>query len=43
KTAAEDVVRDDDQPQDTLEPKTDKTPKQDWFKQPPRPPTPNPE
>ncbi|GJU85437.1 hypothetical protein Tco_1292983 [Tanacetum coccineum] len=36
----EDVVRDDDQPQDTLEPKTDKTLNPDWFKQPPRPPTP---
>ncbi|GJS63608.1 hypothetical protein Tco_0678172 [Tanacetum coccineum] len=28
-TAGEDVVRDDDQPQDTLEPKTNKTPNQD--------------
>ncbi|GJZ03198.1 hypothetical protein Tco_0521159 [Tanacetum coccineum] len=42
-TAGEDVVRDDDQPQDTSEPKTYKTPNQDWFKQPPRPPTPDPE
>ncbi|GKE05075.1 hypothetical protein Tco_1397093 [Tanacetum coccineum] len=42
-TAGEDVVHDDDQPQDTLEPKTDKTLKQDWFKQPPRPPTLDPE
>ncbi|GKG46509.1 hypothetical protein Tco_0501355, partial [Tanacetum coccineum] len=38
-TISEDVVRDDDQPQDTSEPKTYKTPNQDWFKQPPRPPT----
>ncbi|GJW86502.1 hypothetical protein Tco_0161842, partial [Tanacetum coccineum] len=37
----EDVVRDDDQPQDTSEPKTAKTPKLEWFKQPPRPPTPD--
>ncbi|GKA10999.1 hypothetical protein Tco_0690432 [Tanacetum coccineum] len=42
-TTGEDVVRDDDQPQDTLEPKTNKTPNQDWFKQSPRPPTPDPE
>ncbi|GKB14212.1 hypothetical protein Tco_0848135 [Tanacetum coccineum] len=41
--AGEDVVHDDDQPQDTLEPNTSKTPNQDWFKQPPRPPTPDPE
>ncbi|GJR34015.1 retrovirus-related pol polyprotein from transposon TNT 1-94 [Tanacetum coccineum] len=40
-TAGEDVVRDDDQPQDTSEPKTYKTPNQDWFKQPPRHPTPD--
>ncbi|GJW38764.1 hypothetical protein Tco_0064609, partial [Tanacetum coccineum] len=32
-----------DQPQDTSDPKTAKTPKPDWFKQPPRPPTPDPE
>ncbi|GJR26633.1 hypothetical protein Tco_1102865 [Tanacetum coccineum] len=38
-TASEDVVCDDDQPQDTLEPKTNKTLNQDWFNQPPRPPT----
>ncbi|GJR04881.1 hypothetical protein Tco_0527865 [Tanacetum coccineum] len=38
-TAGENVIRDDDQPQDTLEPKTYKTPNQDWFKQPPRHPT----
>ncbi|GJS63902.1 hypothetical protein Tco_0678466 [Tanacetum coccineum] len=42
-TAGEDLVRDDYQPQDTSEPKTYKTPNQDWFKQPPRHPTPNPE
>ncbi|GKB98623.1 hypothetical protein Tco_0984760 [Tanacetum coccineum] len=41
--AGEDVVHDDDQPQDTSQPKTYKTPNQDWFKQPPRPPTPDPE
>nr|GEU68179.1 hypothetical protein [Tanacetum cinerariifolium] len=40
-TTGEDVVSDDDQPQDTLEPKTYKTLNEDWFKQPPRPPTPN--
>ncbi|GKD61935.1 hypothetical protein Tco_1299444 [Tanacetum coccineum] len=39
-TTGEDVVCDEDQPQDTLEPKTNKTSNQDWFKQPPRPPTP---
>ncbi|GJR02722.1 retrotransposon protein, putative, ty3-gypsy subclass [Tanacetum coccineum] len=38
----EDVVGDDDQPQDTSEPKTNKTPNQDWFKKSPRPPTPDP-
>nr|GEW29558.1 hypothetical protein [Tanacetum cinerariifolium] len=37
----EEVVHNDDQPQDTSEPKTYKTPNQDWFKQPPRPPTPD--
>ncbi|GKA27563.1 hypothetical protein Tco_0713731 [Tanacetum coccineum] len=31
-TAGEDVVCDDDQPQDTSEPNTNKTPNQDWFK-----------
>ncbi|GKE00873.1 hypothetical protein Tco_1388856 [Tanacetum coccineum] len=41
--AGEDVVRDDDQPQDTSEPKTAKTRNPEWFKQPPRPPTPDPE
>nr|GEZ40594.1 hypothetical protein [Tanacetum cinerariifolium] len=40
-TTREYVVRDDDQPQDTLEPKTYKTPNQDWFKQPLSPPTPD--
>ncbi|GJZ51746.1 putative nucleotidyltransferase, ribonuclease H [Tanacetum coccineum] len=39
--AGEDVVRDDDQPQDTFEPKTTKTPNPEWFMQPPRPPTPD--
>nr|GEX32455.1 hypothetical protein [Tanacetum cinerariifolium] len=39
--AGEDVVRNDDQPQDTSEPKTAKTPNPDWFKQPLRPPTPD--
>ncbi|GJT11487.1 hypothetical protein Tco_0858529 [Tanacetum coccineum] len=41
--AGDDVVRDDDQPQDTSEPKTAKTPNPKWFTQPPRPPTPDPE
>ncbi|GJR21525.1 hypothetical protein Tco_0970052 [Tanacetum coccineum] len=41
--AGDDVVRDDDQPQDAYEPKTSKTPNLEWFTQPPRPPTPNPE
>ncbi|GJW63497.1 hypothetical protein Tco_0115381 [Tanacetum coccineum] len=36
------VVCDDDQPQDTSEPKTAKTLNPKWFTQPPRPPTPNP-
>ncbi|GJT58632.1 hypothetical protein Tco_1002165 [Tanacetum coccineum] len=35
--ASDDVVHDDDQPQDASEPKTTKTPNPDWFKQPPRP------
>ncbi|GJT96406.1 hypothetical protein Tco_1091924 [Tanacetum coccineum] len=39
----EDVVRDDDQPQDTSKPKTAKTTNPEWFKQPPSPPTPDPE
>ncbi|GJU99233.1 retrovirus-related pol polyprotein from transposon TNT 1-94 [Tanacetum coccineum] len=42
-TAGEDVVHDDDQPQYTSEPKTYKTLNQDWFKQPLRPHTPDPE
>ncbi|GJZ47472.1 hypothetical protein Tco_0601304 [Tanacetum coccineum] len=37
-----DVVGDDDQPQDTSEPKTNKTPNQDWFKKSLRPRTPDP-
>ncbi|GJY07448.1 zinc finger, CCHC-type containing protein [Tanacetum coccineum] len=41
--AGDDVVRDDDQPQATSEPKTRKNLNPDWFKQPPRPPTPDPE
>ncbi|GJU58124.1 hypothetical protein Tco_1235890 [Tanacetum coccineum] len=41
--AGEDVVHDDDQPQDTSEPKTTKTLNPEWFTQPPRPPTPDPE
>ncbi|GJV66750.1 hypothetical protein Tco_1482259 [Tanacetum coccineum] len=36
-----DVVHDDDQSQDTSEPKTTKSPNPEWFKQPPRPPTPD--
>nr|GEZ24756.1 hypothetical protein [Tanacetum cinerariifolium] len=40
--AGEDVVHDDDQPQDTYEPKTAKTPNPEWFTQPTRPPTPDP-
>nr|GEY67655.1 hypothetical protein [Tanacetum cinerariifolium] len=35
----DDVVHDDDQPQDDSESKTAKTPNPDWFTQPPRPPT----
>ncbi|GKB68743.1 hypothetical protein Tco_0930155 [Tanacetum coccineum] len=41
--ANKDVVRDDDQPQDTSEPKTAKTPNPEWFTQPSKPPTPDPE
>ncbi|GJX32434.1 hypothetical protein Tco_0242289 [Tanacetum coccineum] len=37
----DDVVRDDDQPQDAFEPKTAKTLNPDWFKELPRPPTPD--
>nr|GEV34998.1 putative reverse transcriptase domain-containing protein [Tanacetum cinerariifolium] len=36
-----DVARDDNQPQDTLKPKTRKTLNPEWFKQPPRPLTPD--
>ncbi|GKC10960.1 hypothetical protein Tco_1007742, partial [Tanacetum coccineum] len=39
----DDVVRDDDQPQAASEPKTSKTLNLEWFKQPPRPPTLDPE
>ncbi|GJX08265.1 hypothetical protein Tco_0196197 [Tanacetum coccineum] len=39
----DDVAHDVNQPQDTLEPKTRKTLNPEWFKQPPRPPTPDPE
>nr|GEU50229.1 hypothetical protein [Tanacetum cinerariifolium] len=39
----DDVARDDNQPQDTSKPKTRKILNPDWFKQPPRPPTPDPE
>ncbi|GJR77788.1 hypothetical protein Tco_0090153, partial [Tanacetum coccineum] len=37
--ANDNVVIDVNQPQDDSKPKTDKDPKNDWFKQPPRPPT----
>nr|GEU59499.1 ribonuclease H-like domain-containing protein [Tanacetum cinerariifolium] len=40
--AGEDVVRNDDQPQDTSKPKIAKTLNPEWFTQPPRPPTPDP-
>ncbi|GJU79289.1 hypothetical protein Tco_1276359 [Tanacetum coccineum] len=39
----DDVARDDNQPQDTSKPKTRKTLNPDWFKQPPRPSTHDPE
>ncbi|GJX47534.1 hypothetical protein Tco_0272724 [Tanacetum coccineum] len=42
-TANEDVVNDADRPQDYVTPKTKKPFKDTWFKQPPRPPTPDPE
>ncbi|GKD04113.1 hypothetical protein Tco_1179087 [Tanacetum coccineum] len=42
-TAVADVVHDVDQPQDASKQKTDKTPKYNWFTQPPRPPTLDPE
>ncbi|GJX79298.1 hypothetical protein Tco_0327447 [Tanacetum coccineum] len=41
-TAAEDVVHDANQPHDDSTQAKDKALMQDWFKQPPRPPTPNP-
>ncbi|GKA73957.1 hypothetical protein Tco_0780259 [Tanacetum coccineum] len=41
--AGDDVVRDNDQPQDTSEPKTSKTLNPEWFTQPLRPPTSDPE
>ncbi|GJW79265.1 hypothetical protein Tco_0140947 [Tanacetum coccineum] len=41
--SGEDVVHNDDQPQDILEPKTNKTPNPEWFKKPLRPPTSDPE
>ncbi|GJX48125.1 hypothetical protein Tco_0273315 [Tanacetum coccineum] len=41
--ASDDVVHDDDQPQDAYKPKTTKTLNPDWFKQPTRPLTPDPE
>ncbi|GJS77611.1 hypothetical protein Tco_0727492 [Tanacetum coccineum] len=41
--AGDDLVCDDDQPQATSKPKTSKTLNLEWFKQPPRPPTPDPE
>ncbi|GJS13252.1 hypothetical protein Tco_0407724 [Tanacetum coccineum] len=37
----DDVVNDADQPQDDAVPKTDNAPKNNWFKPPPRPPTPD--
>ncbi|GKB34745.1 hypothetical protein Tco_0879687 [Tanacetum coccineum] len=37
------VVIDVDQPQDNSKSKTNKAPRNNWFKQPPRPPTPDPE
>ncbi|GKB28288.1 hypothetical protein Tco_0867689, partial [Tanacetum coccineum] len=40
--ACNDMVHDEDQPQDSSEPKTTKTLNPDWFKQPLRPPTPDP-
>ncbi|GKB53524.1 hypothetical protein Tco_0904277, partial [Tanacetum coccineum] len=40
-TAAKDVVIDVDQPHDDSTQAKDKNPKQDWFKQPPRPSTPD--
>nr|GEY81894.1 hypothetical protein [Tanacetum cinerariifolium] len=42
-TMGKDVVCNYDQPQDTLEPKSYTTLNSNWFKQPPRPPTPDPD
>ncbi|GJU09410.1 hypothetical protein Tco_1131806 [Tanacetum coccineum] len=42
-TVNEDVVNDADHPQDYVAPKTNKPSRDTWFKQPPRPPTPDPE
>ncbi|GKA01591.1 hypothetical protein Tco_0674256 [Tanacetum coccineum] len=42
-TANEDVVSDVDHPQYYVAPKTNKLSRDTWFKQPPRPPTPDPE
>ncbi|GJT96433.1 hypothetical protein Tco_1091951 [Tanacetum coccineum] len=42
-TANEDVVNDADHHQDYVAPKTNKPSRDTWFKQPPRPPTPDPE
>ncbi|GJW81546.1 putative reverse transcriptase domain-containing protein [Tanacetum coccineum] len=39
--AGDDVARNDNQPQDILEPKTRNTLNPDWFQQPSRPPTPD--
>ncbi|GKE92471.1 hypothetical protein Tco_1573566, partial [Tanacetum coccineum] len=41
--AGDDVAHDDNPPQDTLEPKIRKTMNPEWFRQPPRPPTLDPE
>ncbi|GKC53123.1 hypothetical protein Tco_1075868, partial [Tanacetum coccineum] len=41
--AGDDVACNDNPPQDTSKPKTRKTLNPNWFKQPPRPPTPDPE
>ncbi|GKA78197.1 hypothetical protein Tco_0784734 [Tanacetum coccineum] len=42
-TINDDVVNDADQLQDDSVPKTDTATKNNWFKQPSRPPTPDPE
>ncbi|GKC63627.1 hypothetical protein Tco_1096225 [Tanacetum coccineum] len=42
-TSNEDVVNDANRPQDYVAPKTNKPSRDTWFKQPPRPPTPDPE